>query len=184
MSKTKEIKKKETIEILADDAAIVDIYQKVLSGKLRKFPSYTWELPNSLYYAKVVTQHLFEMILKWSKKDILNHFSEEFIRKYKLRGMKLALFHSFYDILENAYPSQFLPWELKKVPHNFWKSDDNKQMALTWLLEEKMEGDREFIRKNLTIDHFHDNGLGGLFYHYFENRTDKVFDFYYPKKEA
>lgn len=177
MKKTKEEVMEETENTLVDDAAIICIYDKVLNGQLKRFPQYTWELPNSLYYAKVITRYIFEEKLNWSIDDIKYQFKTAIIYKYKITGMHRTLFKSNFDLIDNAYPNEILPWELKQTPPKFWESDVNKKMALQWLFEGKLGGDL----KNVSHNTFRQNGLYRLLSQ-FQNSPYQALEFMYPGK--
>ncbi len=167
--------------MIATDASIINVYEKVLNGDLKHFPPYTWENRNSLYYAKVLTKYLFEKKLVWTLDDIKQKFSVKIISDYKLSGMKKALFKSFFEIIDNAYPNQILPWELHSTPKGFWKSDKNRMKALKWLFEGKMNGDLDVIKKNLSKETFKNYGLEGLL-KLFNFSPYNALNFYYPNK--
>lgn len=181
MKKTKEEVMRETEHILADDAAIIRVYEKVLSGELKRFPKYTWELPNSLYYAQTITRYLFEKKLNWSIDDIKNQFETNVIIHYKIKGMLAALFTHIFELVDNAYPNKIHPWELTNPPSGFWKSDANKKKALRWLFEEKLGGDLETIKKNLSTHTFAQYGLAGLLKN-FQGSPYKTLECIYPGK--
>lgn len=181
MKQTKEQIMKQTECLLVDDAAIISLYKQVLSGQLKKFPRFTWELPNSLYYAKVITRFVVEKKLKWSIEDIKSHFNTETIIKYKLRGMYSALFNCHFTLIDNAYPDKIFPWELAKTPQGYWICDENKRTALRWLFVEKLGGDLQFIKKNLSQQTFIQFRLIGLLEH-FQNSPYQALEFMYLGK--
>ena len=163
----------------ASEASIVYIYERVLNGNLKQFPYRTWELPNGLYFAKVITIYLFEEKLKWTIDDIKEKFSSKIILKYKLNGMKKALFSSYFDIIDNAYPNEILPWEIIGTPKGFWKSDENKRKALKWLFENEMNGDMNEIKKSLSQKTFKQYRLTGLLKS-FNYSPYNALNFFYP----
>lgn len=170
-----------TEKMLATDHAIIDVFEKVLSRKLSRFPLFTWELPNSLHYAKIITRYMFEEKLKWSLEDIKKNFDKKVISNFRLAGMFVILFDSFYELINNAYPDQIKPWELNKMPRGLWESDDMKRKAIKWLFEEKLNWTIEDIKEKVTTLTFEDNGFAYLLYRSFDSLYAAI-NFAYPNQ--
>ncbi|WP_257143348.1 DUF4046 domain-containing protein [Bacillus cereus] len=115
---------------------IEDIYQEILDGKRKKFPSGTWSEDVNNELAKRITRYLIESILLWDIQDICKNWNEKFIKKMRLKTV-LAKYHSSpYKMLADAYPGLLKEWELKMAPLNFWTREKGLE-ALKWTIEEK-----------------------------------------------
>lgn len=176
MKKTKEEFMRETESLLFDDTAIIEMYEKVLYGEMKQFPRFFWELPNRLYYAKVILRYLLDVEYNWSIEDIKEQFTLQILFENKLQRMYTTLSLSHYELLNNAYPNKFHPWELKSgVPKGFWRCDENKRNVLKWLFEEKLNGDTSKISWNA----FEQNNLLTLLCKYFKSNPQKAIEFAY-----
>lgn len=101
------------------------IYKEVLKGIRLRFPKYFWSVGGTvnLYHVKVVTKYLIGDILKWDKDEVTKNFSSDLLRQYKLAGMLLLVFgHSPMTVLENAYPGEYNPKEMRAT---CMRHDDN-----------------------------------------------------------
>ena len=66
---------KKRTKIDCDLLSPVEIYQLVLTGKLKTFPSGSWTEPDAMENAVEILRYLFETILKWSFEDIKRNCS-------------------------------------------------------------------------------------------------------------
>ncbi|MGL5713384.1 MAG: DUF4046 domain-containing protein [Paraclostridium sp.] len=132
----------------------VQIYKLVLNGTLKCFPRYFWVGDEGRNHAKECVKYLVEVVLKIDKKDIgLKHF-----RDCKLTGMiRLVYNDSPYLAINDAYPNEILPWEMKWCPMHLWEDLSMKKKAFNWLLEEE-----NITKEQVTATMFRDNGLTGL----------------------
>lgn len=160
----------------------VEVYKLVLSGELKAFPAYFWSETDGKDNAREVTRYLFEEILSWSPEDIKKKFKHEVMKRYKLDGMYLNCFgQDLFQVVDNAYPGIFRPWEMAKKPHDFW-TDENCRLAMKWLFEEKLEIDTSNPMRKIESDDFKDNGLSGMLNMRFKNQPFKAVEFMYPGK--
>jgi hypothetical protein len=144
----------------------IDIYKLVLQGKLKQFPRYYWERPESLDNAQVIIKYLIEEVLKWNEKQLKENLDYETFTKNKLRGMLVQVFNdSPFKAIETAYPNKFKQWEFKHTPKNFWTKETIIE-ATKWMVDEKLKWSREDIIKNISKETFQHYGLLGALKHY------------------
>ena len=126
-----------------------------------------WELPcvsNSFWNlktAKEATIWLIEEKLKWNDDDIKEKLSANTFIKNSLTSI-ISLFNgSPYLAIENAYPGKFKPWEVARVPKNFWNLKTASE-ATIWLIEEKLKWSDEDVKEKLTLNTFKENSLKSM----------------------
>ena len=142
---------------------VEDIYKLLLDRKILRFPMGLWIDDDCKENAIKCTRYLIEDILKWDYEDIKNKLRLSVFTKYKLGGMLQKVYkNSPYECINDLYPKKFKPWELHEAKSNYWKSKDNRIVAVKWLLEEKNNFNRKAILKNTHWKLFKDNDLGGL----------------------
>lgn len=96
----------------------IEIYELVLSGKLKRFPKDFFSCQGIVNIENVcipIIQYLIEEKLKWNNRDICNKLTRKIFRKYKLGGMLTHIFNdSPYAAINTAYPDRFKEWELAR----------------------------------------------------------------------
>lgn len=159
----------------------VDVYKLVLERKLKMFPKAFWMKPEALDNARKCTIYLLEERLGFSEKDIKEKVTFKIIIENKLGGMaKICFNSSIYEVLNNAYPNKFKPWEFKKIVVGKWNEEKRKE-AVKWLIEEKLKLSDEELKKKLSVKSFKENGLGGLLDEHFHSIYEAV-NSVYPNK--
>lgn len=140
-----------------------DIYQLVLSGKLKKFPNNFWAMPENYKWAGDCTRYLLENILGWNDTDIRTKLAKKTFTNNKLTGMLIRVFKSSpYAALNNAYPDKYKPWELSNVPLSYW-TQETAMSAMTEIFETRLgwTTDDQFY-DNFSIDLFEKFKLIGM----------------------
>ncbi|MEO2202296.1 hypothetical protein ABGV42_00915 [Paenibacillus pabuli] len=137
---------------------IEEIYVAVLRGELGRLPRGTLKEDDSM---RRILIHFFENIMQWSRDEIAANLDGELLKKYKLLGIYSHFNGGTYDLLNFTYPGEYMPWELKKVPQNYW-NEETYAIATRWLFEEKLKWSHEDVCNNLSYDTFRYNGLYGM----------------------
>lgn len=122
---------------------IIDLYSKILSGEIHRFPNGTWEKSESgkrgfirCFRWLVLTK------LNMSKDQIIKQTRcQQFFTKYKLATPYATYANSsYYSVLTLCFPEwEILPWELSRVPSGFYDSEDNRRWVLRWLAFDKLK---------------------------------------------
>lgn len=159
----------------------IEVYNLRVSGHIKKFPMYFWTSRDSYKKFSEIGKYLFEIILKWDTNDIAQNIKLEVFKENLLGGAVHILFKdSTYKAINNIYPNKFKPWELLKVPNDYW---DNKSaiIATKWLLEEKLEmSDEDILNINTRV--FLTNNLGGMLQVIYNNSPIKAIMEAYPDR--
>jgi len=156
---------------------IIEMYEKVLNGSLKKFPYGTWNDKENVIR---VTRHMIETKLKWSHQEVCQNLSAKVFRDNKLSGLLSTVYDdSPYEALEAAYPGEYHRWELKVVPKGSW-TQENGVKATRWLIEEKLKWSREEVCANLDIYTFIDNNLDTMLNYCFSYSPHEALEATYP----
>ncbi|MBR1884059.1 MAG: DUF4046 domain-containing protein [Clostridia bacterium] len=139
-----------------------EVYEKVARGEIPSFPNYFWnkEVAIELLRYVVITK------MKMSKEDICRLDLRQFLKDVKLVTARKQ-FEDDYQMINAAFEElEIMPWELRKVKNNFWKSRENRLKALLWLAKKEeinLENVSE-VRVKITSK---------LVYNYFGNKAIK-----------
>lgn len=124
--------------------------------------SLIWFQENRMEIAQEATKWLIEERLGLPVEDVPARLT---VKDFHSNGLAklLDLFNqNIYQIIENAYPGKFKPWQYNEQ-NNLWKSEDaleTSSEATLWLLKERLHIEPEKAAEHLTRRHFINNGLG------------------------
>lgn len=148
----------------------VELYKKILTGELKRFPNRFWVDPGAEENAAAITRYLIEDILKWDEEDVKKNLSELVFRKNKLSGMLEYTFgRSPFKAIDNAYPGKYKEWDFKAAPKHIWENEDKRNEAIKDLLIKTKKSDI----LDLNNKDFLENGFGGLLDYLTTNREFK-----------
>lgn len=150
--------KNEAIEI---EDYNVKVYQKVLNGELDKFPRNFWK--EEYKSAPAIVRYLIEEVLEWDEEDVKKKFNTAILEKHKLSGLlKYVYQKNLFNIINDAYPEKYLPWEMSQVPKNYWRNEENCIKATRWAVFEVKKWNRKDIARKFNKNLFYDCKLTGL----------------------
>lgn len=146
---------------------IKEVISSNLKGRKYRVPSGFW-CKDTAYKA---VRYVILDVFNYSKYDVKKNFTLISLDSLGLRSVRK--FGDMYDLIYHAVPEFTLyPWELKKVPDNFWTTDNIKK-AINWLIYEvENTTPQNFI---LTYKLLYDNGLGRI-YKKCNHSTRKIMD--------
>lgn len=150
--------KKYANEILDD----IECYKAVLDGRLKRFPRGFWTKPWSQQSAAVITRYLLEDRLNYTEDDIKTKVDVKVFSDNKLLGLLDVLGRSPYQVINNAYPDKFKPWEIKQSPLGFWEDKENVKQAVRWLVENKLDNNRERVCKEFNQNLINKHGMRSI----------------------
>lgn len=169
---------------MSEDA--ITIYQKILSGKVNRFPRDFWTDDERQGYANaaLITKYLIEEVLKWDNETLKKCISCKVFFKNKLKGMLWTAFNdSVFRAIENAYPGKYHEWELACTPRNFWNEETAIQ-ATIWLFKERLDYTDEKICESRSRKIFVENGLDTMLHVIYGNNASKAIDSAFPHLNA
>lgn len=161
----------------------IKVYNEVLEGKRKRFPSGFWQTIDSKNYigASEITKYLIEDILKLDDEQIKKDLNYQVFFDNKLKGMMNALFDdSVFKALDNAYPGRFKEWELACNPRNFWNMENAKK-ATIWLFKEKLKWSSEEILQRACKKTFIENGLYSMLHIVFHKNVSLALKNAFPE---
>ncbi|NWK71076.1 DUF4046 domain-containing protein [Bacillus paramycoides] len=160
---------------------IEEIYQEILDGKRKSFPRGTWSEDVDGELKRRVTRYLIEDVLKWSDEDIKEKWNQALIRKLKLTGVMQIYRSSPYEMLNEAYPNRFEPWEVKHTPKRFWTYENSLEI-LKKIIEEKEQLTEYQLLKKYDLNWLVKNNLGGVCSEYFSDSPYDMLNAAYPNR--
>jgi len=132
---------------------VIEIYELVRCGKLKKFPMYFWECDESAVYVPQLIRYLIENILNWSDEYIKEKLRKSTFRDNSLGGLICIKYNdSAFPAITAAYPEKnFHAWDFVNTPNDYWQGEKGKEiaiLAMKWLIEEKLKwSENEIIEK-------------------------------------
>lgn len=116
--------------------------------------------------------------------DYFNFTREEVCKEFSLikldnLGLRSARkFGNIYELISNAVPEFYIyPWELKKIPNDFWNVDNTKE-AINWLIYEVLNTTPTNLKLTPTL--LNENGLGRVYKKYGHN-IKKIIEIVFPE---
>lgn len=150
----------------------IELYELVLNGNIRTFPSGFWVYrgkEEARDAAKKLLRFLLIEKLKFTKEDIKNEVSKNFISKYKLHtASKLFGRSSIRYVIESMPELGIQPWQFRKdkVPYRYWTKEENRINALRYLFEVELNWSMDDVKEELTWDILKEHGLLSLHGYY------------------
>ena len=139
----------------------VEIYEMILSGKIKRFPPYFWKNEFSIDYAKEIGLYIIEKHFSNDDKRILQEYGNAFINRIRLHSV-LKLFNGkAFEYFDFLYPHRFRPWQFRSCPNSYWNPETAIE-ATKWLIDEHLKWSKKDVQKKLTYKTFEDNKLNGM----------------------
>lgn len=157
-------------------------YRKVLSGELKRFPTNFWSEDVRMKHMSACVKFLIEEVLFWDFEGAKKNLSFQILYDYHLAG-GLRRFESItlLQLLQAAYPrKKIYPWELRVTSMSTWKDKESGVKAVKWLIEEKLQWNRDDISNYLTQEVFARHHLRGCLQCAFNGKVFDALDAAYP----
>ena len=155
------------------DEEIIGCYKNVYLGIYNKFPM-NFLSHESVTRCAVLTRFAVETILQKKPLEVLKGKTCSELSQIGLTSVVRYFNYSLNRVIRNAYPKILMPWEMAHVEDGFWNDENNRRMAIRWLMEEKLGIPKADIpaalRENkVTKKTFVDNGLSYLFVQHYKS---------------
>ena len=141
--------------------SVTQTYEAVLNGDIPKFPVYFWNKQT----AKILIRYALLEKRNMTREDILQVDFRRLLKELKLYTAQKQ-FNSQYEMVNYSFPEyEIMPWELRKVGNDFWKSDENRLKALLWLSQkenidlENIDEVKEKINSKMVYEYFGNKAL-------------------------
>lgn len=160
---------------------IIDTYKSILHSD-KRFPKNFWKTEDKLDKAAIVIRYLIDDELHISTNDIPKRINIKLLNNHKLRGLINTCFKgSIYELINNAYPNRFKPWEFPVIAEYYWNSRTVIE-ASKWLFEEKLGWTLQDIKQNISYSVFKQFNLDEMLECYCQNSIHSLLDLVYPGK--
>lgn len=156
---------------------ILKQYKKVLSGKMDRFPNYTWSSENSEEWFITCFRYIVKE-LGMTRDDILKIRPNEFFKKYKLNGGYPTIYQRDYvKTARNAFPElNLLIHQFDVIPNKYWETI-GLMYSLRNMYEKRLQWNREEIATKTNKLIFQSNDLLHLLYTSINNADTTVYYF-------
>ena len=136
----------------------IEIYNMVLKRQLPTFPPGFWcsvSKECGIKIANELLRYLIADLYKYSREEIINNVTKEFILNNRLwTPCKLYFGRSPIKYIMAAYPEQFRAYEFtnERIPQGFWAIKENRVEAVRWLIEDKLKWSLEEVKEKFSRD--------------------------------
>ncbi|CAK8583524.1 DUF4046 domain-containing protein [Priestia megaterium] len=165
-----------------DRDQVIEIYQQVLDGKRKRFPNGFFVGNEGKTYMNYITRYLLEQRLSIPIHEIPLKVGADTLWSHRLRPPAMLYGWNYYEVIDNAYPGEFQPWEFRQVPRKYWKGEEGKNRAIEavkYVLEEELKIPFNEIPHRVNFHFFNQYGLGGVF-SLFRQSPFQVIEAVYP----
>jgi len=145
---------------------VIEIYQDVLAKRRKRFPNYFFVGNEGKKYMRYITCYLLEKHLTIPIDEIPFQVGANTLWSHRLRPPATLYGWNYYEVIDNAYPGQFKPWQFQQAPDNYWHGEEGNQRAIEavkYVIEEKLELSMKEIPFKVNFHFFKQHGLGGAF---------------------
>ncbi|MFL0498773.1 hypothetical protein [Priestia megaterium] len=145
---------------------VIEIYQHVLERKRKRFPNYFFLGMEGKKYMSYMTRYLLEQRLSISIHEIPLQVKAGTLWSHRLRPPAMMYGWNYYEVIDNAYPGRFKPWQFQQVPDKYWDGEEGQRRAIEavkYVIEEELKVPFKEIPFKVNIHFFKQHGLGGVF---------------------
>jgi hypothetical protein len=165
-----------------EERQIIDCYRNVYCGIERRYPLRFLER-DAPQRAAVITRYLVDQILQTTPEAVLQQCDADFALRHKLQNVYRFFNCSANRMLTNAWPDRIPHWLYSRAKPAFWENAKNRQTAVRWLVESRLQIQPDKIKLNqLTRRDFSGNGLSYLFNTYY-NSVGRALGEAYPTRQ-
>ncbi len=145
---------------------VIKIYQDVLEKKRKRFPNYFFLGDEGKRYMRYMTCYLLEKHLTIPIAEIPFQVGANTLWSHRLRPPAMLYGWNYYEVIDNAYPGKFKPWQFQQAPDKYWDGEEGKKRAIEavkYVIENKSKLAMEEIPFKVNFHFFKQHGLGGAF---------------------
>ncbi|WDL89777.1 hypothetical protein IUJ58_26325 (plasmid) [Priestia aryabhattai] len=149
-----------------DKEQVIDIYQEILKRKRKRFPNNFFIGREGKVYMAYLTRYLLESHLSIPIHEFPLQVTADTLWSHRLRPPAMLYGWNYYEVIDNAYPEKFKPWEFRQAPRTYWKGEEGKNhaiQAVRYTIEEKLNMPLRDIPLHVNSNFFKIHKLGGVF---------------------
>jgi hypothetical protein len=109
---------------------VIELYREVLEKKRKRFPNHFFIGEEGKKYIAYMTCYLLEERLFIEVNEIPQKVKASILWSHRLRPPANVYGWNYYDVIENAYPGKFKPWEFHQVPNSYWNGEEGRNRAI------------------------------------------------------
>jgi hypothetical protein len=151
---------------MTEKEKVIQIYQDVLDGRRVRFPNHFFVGDQGKKYLAFLTCYLIEEYLGIPVEEIPRLVKAETLWNHRLRpAAHIHGWKNFIEVIENAYPGKFKPWEFNQVPYKYWRGENGRKRAIKvvrYMIEEKCKMTHHEIPLRINHRFFKEHGLLGI----------------------
>ena len=145
---------------------VIEIYQDVLEKKIRRFPDNFFLGEEGKKYIRYMTCYLLEERLSIPVHEIPLKVTANTLWSHRLKPPAMMYGWNYYDVIDNAYPGIFKPWEFRQVPRKYWYGKEGRNRAIEaikYVIEKELKIPIEEIPLQVNFHFFKKYRLNGVF---------------------
>ncbi|MEW9669856.1 hypothetical protein [Ammoniphilus sp. 3BR4] len=167
---------------MTEKEKVIDIYRQILKGHRARFPNHFFVGEQGKKYLAYLTRYLLEEYLNIPVKDISKRVKAEILWNHRLRPPAQFFGWNFLDVIQNAYPGKFQPWEFRQVSNHYWCGTGGRTRAIEtvkYVIEVKCNIPHQEIPQKINHHFFRERGLLGII-RLFNDSPYRVINAIYP----
>jgi hypothetical protein len=144
----------------------IEIYQDVLEKKIRRFPDNFFLGEEGKKYIRYMTCYLLEERLSIPVHEIPLKVAANTLWSHRLKPPAMMYGWNYYDVIDNAYPGIFKPWEFRQVPRKYWYGKEGRNRAIEaikYVIKKELKIPIEEISLQVNFHFFKKYRLNGVF---------------------
>lgn len=151
------------VRVLKYKKSIYDVVNTVYPNKFKpwEFKQISMGYWEEYKHISEAIKWLVEEKLKCKEDEIPQKINKNLLSKFNLDYLCRKV-GGICQLVNIAYPNKFKSWQFGAVPTNFWSEKENIISAVIWLVDTKLDSDKNRIRRELTVELFNSNGLASL----------------------
>ncbi|MFE7083978.1 hypothetical protein [Priestia megaterium] len=145
---------------------VIDVYLDVLESKRKRFPNNFFIGAEGKAYMSYITSYLLEKHLSIPLHKIPLQVTADTLWSHRLRPPAMIYGWNYYEVIDNAYPGKFKPWDFRQVPHKYWKGKEGKNRAIQavkYMIEKELNIPLHELPLQINSHFFKEYKLGGVF---------------------
>ncbi|MEJ9227164.1 MULTISPECIES: hypothetical protein [Priestia] len=98
---------------------VIEVYKDVLEKRRKRFPNYFFAGNEGEKYMRYMTCYLLEQHLSIPIVEIPLQVGANTLWSHRLRPPAMLYGWNYYEVIDNAYPGKFKPWEFQQTPDKY-----------------------------------------------------------------
>ncbi|MFQ6387628.1 hypothetical protein ACLNAR_07590 [Priestia aryabhattai] len=143
---------------------VIEVYQDVLDKRRKRFPNHFFVGHEGKKYIRYMTCYLLEQRLSIPIHEIPLRAKAGTLWSHRLKAPAMLYGWNYHEVIDNAYPGRFKPWQFQQAPDKYWDGEEGKKRAIEavkYVIEEELKIPLKEIPIQINIHFFNQHSLGG-----------------------